>query len=330
MKRFHNTQNIAWFVDLIQRGQIILDPPYQRKSVWTHKFRRFFIDSIMRDYPAPPIFLNQEIGADGSNKFFVIDGRQRLESILQFVGDQINLPDNFGSTELDGKYFEELSDEYKKKFWSYILSVEFYTNANEELIKESFDRLNRNVLRLSSQELRNAKFDGRFITLISELSDDPFWSDIGISKVSTSRRMKDIEFISELFLLTMQGVASTSKNMLDSYYAAYDEEVPKEPENRRRFEEVKDIILKLRLDINKTRFVYFSDFYSLWGALANFIGKKIEIDETRQNLIRFLNNLEEQNDQISTRYLDNIKSQPNNISKRTNRIDIICSLIVIK
>lgn len=48
MKRFHTVQNIAWFVDLINRGQLILDPPYQRKSVWTPRYKRFFIDTILR------------------------------------------------------------------------------------------------------------------------------------------------------------------------------------------------------------------------------------------------------------------------------------------
>lgn len=340
IKRFHSVENIAWFVDLIDRGQLILDPPYQRKSVWTLRYKRFFIDTIIRDYPAPPIFLNQEISPDGKSTYYLIDGRQRLESILGFVKNEIAIPENFGDTTLNGKYFDELQAEHKKGFWEYRLSVETYTNANVELVKESFDRLNRNVLKLTPQELRHAKFDGRFITLVTELSDDIFWSDIKISTITRSRRMKDVEFISELFLLTMLGVESYSNDSLDKHYADYDDEIPNEEKHRKNFDKVKQILLKINLDIPNTRFVNYAEFYSLWGALLNFRDKEINYAETTRKINSFLNRLEEYanlniehkpkyTDKDIIKYSETLTVQPNKKPKRETRIKIISKYIVV-
>jgi len=45
------TQDISWFLDQHRMGQLDLDPPYQRRSVWSPKDRRFFLDTIFRGYP---------------------------------------------------------------------------------------------------------------------------------------------------------------------------------------------------------------------------------------------------------------------------------------
>ncbi|HYQ48098.1 MAG TPA: DUF262 domain-containing protein, partial [Thermodesulfovibrionales bacterium] len=50
-------KNIAWFLDINREGQLDLNPPYQRRSVWTLKDRKFFLDSIFRNYPCPAVFL---------------------------------------------------------------------------------------------------------------------------------------------------------------------------------------------------------------------------------------------------------------------------------
>lgn len=218
--------------------------------------------------------------------------------------------------------------------------MEVYTNADEKLIKESFDRLNRNVLKLTPQELRNAKFDGKFITLITGLSDDSFWSDIKISTTSRSRRMKDVEFISELFLLTMLGVESYSIDLLDEHYGHYDENIPDEEKHRKNFDKVKQMIIKLNLDIPNTRFVYYSDFYSLWGALFNSMGKKINYGRTKKKINLFLNRLEKYanlnienkpkyTDRDVIEYSETLTVQPNIKIKREIRIRIISKYIVV-
>ena len=84
IERSPTRQSVAWFVDLINRG-LVFDPPYQRRSVWSKQYKSFFIDTIMRNFPSPPIFLHMQVSPDGAVKYYVVDGKQRLESIIDFI-----------------------------------------------------------------------------------------------------------------------------------------------------------------------------------------------------------------------------------------------------
>ena len=85
MKKKNAIQTISWFYDLYKREVLDLDPPYQRKSVWNQKYRDYFIDTLLLDYPCPAIFLYEEINEEGKAKYFVVDGKQRLTTIFEFI-----------------------------------------------------------------------------------------------------------------------------------------------------------------------------------------------------------------------------------------------------
>ena len=69
MRRQPTTQQITWFLDLYRNNQLDLEPPYQRKSVWSSKDRKFFLDTIFRNYPAPPIFIHRTVNDQGYTKY---------------------------------------------------------------------------------------------------------------------------------------------------------------------------------------------------------------------------------------------------------------------
>lgn len=52
MQRRPTTQGITWLLDLYNNKQLDLNPPYQRRSVWTRKDKQFFLDTIFRNYPS--------------------------------------------------------------------------------------------------------------------------------------------------------------------------------------------------------------------------------------------------------------------------------------
>ena len=91
MYRRPSTQDISWFLDLFDRKQLDLEPPYQRKSVWSPKDKKFFIDTIFRNYPSPAIFLHKSINDQGQSLYHVVDGKQRLSTIIDFVQDKIKI-----------------------------------------------------------------------------------------------------------------------------------------------------------------------------------------------------------------------------------------------
>lgn len=223
-RRNPTNQDISWFLDLERSKQLDLDPPYQRKSVWTLKDRKFFLDTIFRGYPSPAIYLNKEMSRDGEAVYHVVDGKQRLETILKFSRGEIKIANDFGDSRLDGKKWEQISDDLKQDFWNYILPVEMINFTEVKLVTEVFDRLNRNSRKLTRQELRHAKFDGWFASFVEEEITNPVWRTIGLVKSREDRRMDDVQRLSELLLVILENrIMGFDQDNLDSLYAKYDD-----------------------------------------------------------------------------------------------------------
>lgn len=226
-KRTPSTQDITWFIQQHRNKTLDLEPPYQRRSVWTTKDRIFFLDTIFKGYPCPAIYLHKTLSDDGTATYHVVDGKQRLETILKFTAGKIRLSKDFDEKNptLAGKVWKDIDIEYKKLFWNYILPVDQFDVVEENIIDEMFDRLNRNSRKLEQQELRHAKYDGWFAELSENLSTRyDLLRNLKIVTIARARRMKDVQFISELLMVLIKGgVNGFSQDMITEYYAFYDD-----------------------------------------------------------------------------------------------------------
>lgn len=226
MDRRPSTQDITWLLDLERNKQLDLEPPYQRRSVWTPKDRRFFLDTIFRNYPSPAIFLHKNISDDGSVKYHVVDGKQRLETILRFTRNKIRIAPDYGDSRLDGKLWRDIAGEtaLKHQFWNYQITVEMIDAREGELVRNVFDRLNRNSRRLTAQELRHARFEGWLITKAEAEAWLEEWADLGVASRARSNRMMDVQFISELMAVSLRGhPIGFSQEDLDIIYGEYED-----------------------------------------------------------------------------------------------------------
>lgn len=224
IERRVTTQDVSWFLDLQQNKQLNLQPSYQRRSVWSHRDRRYFLDTIFRGYPSPAIFLHKAVDASGRSIHEVVDGKQRLETILMFINNKIAIGTDFGDVRLNGKKWKGITDpELRRLLWDYVLPVEFIRSVEGTIVNEVFDRLNRNSRRLERQELRHAKYDGWLITYVETETDASFWSDVGVVTKLRSKRMKDVQSVSELLMIILHGkVSGFDQDALDELYADYD------------------------------------------------------------------------------------------------------------
>lgn len=224
MIRQASVQDVSWFIDLDRLNRLNLDPPYQRRSVWTAKDRKFFLDTILRNYPCPPVFIHKTIDENGIATYNVVDGKQRLLTILDFSKNKIALDKEFGDERLNGKRFKQLDPEARKKFWNYNIPVDFIDIPDGLDINEVFDRVNRNSRNLLPQELRHARFDGWFIKEAeAEADDDPFWLEVKITTRGKAKRMKNVQLVSEILLVLIEKrIVGFSQDHLDEMYAKYD------------------------------------------------------------------------------------------------------------
>lgn len=230
--RSPRTQDISWFLDLYRQEKIDLDPPYQRKSVWSGRDRRFFIDTVLRNYPSPPIYLCKKIDDKGNITYDVVDGKQRLETIFLFFNNKISAGRDFGDDRVNGKRWKKINEEkqYREIFLNYEIIVEHVTIPDNAsiTINEVFDRLNRNSRKLTEQELRHAKYDGWFISFCEKMADNSFWEQVKIATKARTKRMRDVQFISELLMVSIdQKIHGFDQALIDKFYSAYDIQLKK-------------------------------------------------------------------------------------------------------
>jgi hypothetical protein len=224
MTRTLTTQDISWFLDLNEKGQLNLDPPYQRRSVWSPRDKRFFIDTILNNHPAPPIFLHKTLDANGRATYHVVDGKQRLKTIIDFTQDLVRIPDDFSDINLQKKRWKDLERVTKDRFWNYVLIVEMLPDVSDAAIRNTFERINRNSRKLTAQELRHAKYDGWFIGFVESEAEKAEWRDFGVVTTARSKRMSDVQFISELCAVVLkETILGFDQDALDELYAEYED-----------------------------------------------------------------------------------------------------------
>jgi hypothetical protein len=338
MRRQPNQQPIAWFWDIHNRSLLDLDPPYQRRSVWNQAFKDLFIDTILLEYPAPAIFLFEEISPEGIARYHVVDGKQRLITIFSFLSNEFPVPENAEITALRGRYFRELDDETKRKFWTYQFSIEYLQTDDESLINSVFDRINRNTARLSAQELRHAKFGGEFISTAEELA---VWMTqqlpLNFPNITPRSRnqMKDVELVALLLLLLEEGPRSYSTLQLDEAFAVRDSEWTRKGDISDSFREtIKSIntIIAEEEGIERTRLKNQADFYSLFGAVGELLKEGgSAFSEAGSSLRAFLQSVEDESQRTansSTKaYYDAARSASSDAGPRRTRIQILKELL---
>lgn len=270
-------QTITWLLSLRRFEQLDLDPPYQRKSVWTLREKRRFLDTVLRNYPSPAIFLHRSLDDEGNPTYHVVDGKQRLTTILDFVDNKLRLPADFGDDRLDGKNWKALAEfpAARKAFWGYELTVEFIDDVHEPLVREIFSRLNVNSRKLERQELRHAKFDGWMLNFIEQQAMDSVWRDLRISTRARAKRMTDAQLLLEYAqVLILGGPVGFDQDSLDQLCADYDDPETLEGFDTDSFEELFTSIATRLESLVKAESQLLpllssrNNFYSVWALMA--------------------------------------------------------------
>lgn len=203
-------------------GDLIV-PDFQRNFVWTINQSSLLIESFLMGLPVPQMFLY----VDESNRGLVIDGLQRMMSIVYyldgFFGDETihGKKQVFRLTGLSErspfykKTFADLDDSYQRKLKSSVLRAINIRQLNplgeKTSIYHIFERLNTGGTPLTPQEIRNCVFRGEFVKELRRLNQDKNWRKL-IGKTTYDRHQKDVELILRVFSLSY-GLARYEKPM---------------------------------------------------------------------------------------------------------------------
>jgi len=213
-------------------------PDYQRRHRWDSRKRSHLIESILMNIPIPPIFLYE----NEYNQYEVMDGRQRLDTTIEYMDNGFRLRGLEFWKELNGKYFKDLPlliqrGLLRRTMSAIVLLAETKrkTSADEQDIRMiMFRRLNTGGAALNPQELRNALYQSSFTSRIRNLSRDPTFARIwgiptkgpeenqpvpaDLAKNVLYRTMADCELVLRFFAIreTIQlGLRAPLRRLLD-------------------------------------------------------------------------------------------------------------------
>jgi len=178
-----------------QKGNLELQPDFQRLQVWDNLKSSRLIESVLLEVPIPVIYLSEE--SDG--KYSVIDGQQRLNAFIKFLVNDIRLSGLTILTELNGKRFQDIPKNLQDKFENATIRIiEIRKESDPDVKFEIFERLNTGSVQLNAQELRNCIYRGRYNLLLKELSENKdFQFLLGLKE--PHYRMQDRELILRFF-----------------------------------------------------------------------------------------------------------------------------------
>ena len=141
MLRKATFQSLSWLWDLYKRKLLDLDPPYQRRSIWNQPYKDFFVDTVLNDYPCPAIFLYENITPDGTGKYSVVDGKQRLLTLFEFANNEFPASSDASIAKGRDKYFKDLDDDTKRAFWNSILILSLGAHRSFKFVWLFFFRM---------------------------------------------------------------------------------------------------------------------------------------------------------------------------------------------
>lgn len=336
---------ISEFYDNYTLKKYNFEASYQRKNnVWVEDKKSFLIDSILKNYPVPAIFMRPIVDENGKTKYDIVDGKQRLQAIISFIEGEIPLTTYFAEDKfldeegrqlaesIAGKKFEEIkterrSGDYIKQFWTYTLQIEYLYEDDLDLVSSVFDRLNRNGEPLNFQELRNAKYSTTpLLKLVQKLSEIVYLKD-KFERLKIER-MEDEEFVSELLFLVLNGrTLDSTPSTLDGEYEKYKNETLLLVEGEKKFYKIIEFMDNLNLDYeNNKRLCWTTHLYTLFSLSWYCVNNNIHVEAVRDHVANFYQEYFSKNTKYSghlKEYKDAASSRTRSASQKNNRMNAI-------
>jgi hypothetical protein len=196
---------VETIVTQINKGNIDLNPKFQRRNAWNDGKRSKLIESLILSIPVPEIVLAEDPVKKKS--FIVIDGKQRLLSIAGFIDPEIQYwekPSLSGLKtikDLNGIDYETLKsnenfEDIERSLLNSDIRCTIISNyTNNDVLYDIFYRLNTGSVPLSSQELRQVLNKGHFADFLIQATEAvlPIHKILKLSE--PDKRLRDVEII---------------------------------------------------------------------------------------------------------------------------------------
>lgn len=339
MKNFDTrVYSIGDFLEWQANELLSLSPDFQRRGVWSKQAKSYLLDTIVSGKPIPKILMTQNL-IGSRNTRIIVDGQQRLRSILEYLNDDFTISRSHNQ-ELGGKYFSKLPQTAKSEILKYEIGVDMLFDLSYEETLDIFARLNTYSVKLNPQELRNAKYLGPFKQTSFRLgySYVNYWLSSGVLTKLKVARMGEAELASDLLVVSVQGIQSSKQ--IERTYKEYDDEDIDIEKYEKKVKTALDLIIKMypNGELKSTNFKRIHLFYSLYCAVYHCLYKvnnidapqfkkiKSELSKVRVRLDNFSAMYDEEDENLHS-FLEASRRATTDQATRELRAEVLCEVI---
>ena len=158
---------VQTIVEMFKEKEWIL-PRYQREFVWRKDKQSKFIESVLLDLPIPFLFLADD---PDTGKLEIIDGSQRIRTLVSFLSKELVLEGLKKLEKLNGFTYDDLRESRKRRVGrKTIRSVELTEKASRFVRKDLFERINTKPYDLTPMEIRKGIVDEKLFDFLKDCS----------------------------------------------------------------------------------------------------------------------------------------------------------------
>jgi hypothetical protein len=206
---------------ILNKSGYKIDRTYQRESgTWSGSDQQYLIDSILRGYPMPPIFIHNK-----NHTRYIVDGQQRFHTILRFKENKFRLSDKYSEEIISDKQnreknkgngaylYSQLGSDWQDRFVSYPIPIITVTDYNDEEIRDLFRRLQHGKP-LIPGEILNA-YPGNIVSTMRKLSNHKFFSNI---LPISPKRYKHYFISAQIMYLESEGIRDIGTGYIYKFF----------------------------------------------------------------------------------------------------------------
>lgn len=206
---------IELLISKFKKGDFFI-PSYQRDFVWQSKHKTLFLESIFLGLPIPFMFF-----ADCENgKQEIIDGAQRMQTLVEFYNNELKLNGLKKLTKLNGFYFKDLSETQQRKFLNKALRIIVLEEDTPNVARQDlFYRINTTGIKANDSEVRRGSYPGPLTDFIEKCSNDELFISLCPMNEDRVKRHERFEFVLRFFayLNEYENFGHTVNEFLDEY-----------------------------------------------------------------------------------------------------------------
>lgn len=216
MRSYIKTRTVQSLTRDIKKKKIILDTSIQRKAgQWDKKKKSLLILSAVQGIIIPGIFAKEIVNENGDTVWEVLDGKQRLTTLISFLNDEFKLDKTF-SEEYANKLYSQLDEETQNTIKNAEIAVNVYQDIDEQETEDIFCRLN-NGQKLSNDNIFRAHMGVELRSFVDEAISKPFIEKTSLTKGQLRKSEDEGVVIAALSMISDYSVADLSRKSLMAF-----------------------------------------------------------------------------------------------------------------